>query len=64
MDAHVHLVWEGTAKDPMYETVRDGNYLNFAKGVSSAEKSLKERGNGLYAIWAVMMIARFLWQEL
>ena len=41
MDAHVHLVWEGTAKDPMYETVRDGNYLNFAKGVSSAEKSLK-----------------------
>ena len=39
MDAHVHLVWEGTAKDPMYETVRDGNYLNFAKGVSSAEKS-------------------------
>ena len=28
-------------RDPMYETVRDGNYLNFAKGVSSAEKSLK-----------------------
>lgn len=41
MDAHVHLVWEGTAPDPMYETVRDGDYLNFAKGVASAEKSLK-----------------------
>lgn len=41
MDAHVHLVWEGTAPDPMYETVRDGNYLNFAKGVASAIKSLK-----------------------
>lgn len=41
MDAHVHLVWEGTAPDPMYETIRDGNYLNFAKGVASAVKSLK-----------------------
>ncbi len=41
MDAHVHLVWEGTAPDPMYETLRDGNYLNFAKGVASAVKSLK-----------------------
>ncbi|MGN0987629.1 MAG: amidohydrolase family protein [Otoolea sp.] len=41
MDAHVHLVWEGTAPDPMYETVRDGDYLNFAKGVSGAIKSLK-----------------------
>lgn len=41
MDAHVHLVWEGTAPDPMYETKRDGDYLNFAKGVASAVKSLK-----------------------
>ena len=41
MDTHVHLVWEGTAPDPMYETKRDGDYLNFAKGVASAVKSLK-----------------------
>lgn len=41
MDAHVHLIWEGTAADPMYETIRDGNYLNFAKGVANAEKSLR-----------------------
>lgn len=41
MDAHVHLVWPGTSPDPMSETIKDGNYLNFAKGISNAEKSLK-----------------------
>lgn len=41
IDAHVHLIWEGTSADPMSDTIRDGNYLNFAKGVASAAKSLK-----------------------
>ena len=38
---HVHLVWAGTSPDPMSDTIRDGDYLNFAKGISNAEKSLK-----------------------
>ncbi len=41
MDAHVHLVWSGITPDPMSETIKDGDYLNFAKGISNAEKSLK-----------------------
>ena len=41
MDAHVHLIWTGITPDPMSETEKDGNYLNFAKGISNAEKSLK-----------------------
>ena len=41
IDTHVHLVWEGTSADPMSDTVRDSNYVNFAKGVASAQKSLK-----------------------
>lgn len=41
MDAHVHLVWAGTSPDPMSDTVKDGNYYNFARGISNAEKSLQ-----------------------
>lgn len=41
MDAHVHLVWSGVSPDPMSETRKDGNYLNFAKGISNAERSLR-----------------------
>lgn len=41
MDAHVHLMWEGTSPDPMSDTVRDGDYYNFARAVSGAYKSLK-----------------------
>ena len=41
MDAHVHLVWSGVSPDPMSDTIKDGNYLNFARGISNAELSLK-----------------------
>lgn len=41
MDAHVHLVWDGTSPDPMGDTIKDGNYVCFAKGVRGAMDSLK-----------------------
>lgn len=41
MDAHVHLVWDGTSPDPMGDTVKDGDFLCFAKGVAGAEDSLR-----------------------
>lgn len=41
MDAHVHLVWQGTSPDPMADTVRDGDFLCFAKAAGNALKSLK-----------------------
>ena len=41
MDAHVHLVWDGTSSDPMQDTVRDGDFLCFAKAVAGAMDSLK-----------------------
>ena len=41
IDAHVHLVWDGTSPDPMTDTERDGDYLCFAKGVMGAYNSLK-----------------------
>lgn len=41
IDAHVHLVWDGTSPDPMQDTVRDGDFLCFAKGVAGALASLK-----------------------
>lgn len=40
IDAHVHLVWDGTSPDPMSDTVRDGNYFCFARGVRGAYDSL------------------------
>lgn len=40
-DAHVHLVWDGTSPDPMGDTIKDGNYVCFAKGVRGAMDSLK-----------------------
>ena len=43
MDAHVHLVWDGTSPDPMGDTIKDGNYVCFAKGVRGAMDSLKAR---------------------
>ncbi len=41
MDAHVHLVWDGTSPDPMGDTVRDGNYICFARGAAGAMDSLR-----------------------
>lgn len=41
MDAHVHLVWDGRSPDPMQDTVRDGDFLCFAKAVAGAMSSLK-----------------------
>lgn len=41
MDAHVHLVWDGTSPDPMTDTIRDGNYICFARGAAEAMDSLK-----------------------
>ena len=41
IDAHVHLVWDGTSTDPMGDTIRDGDYVCFARGVRGAMDSLK-----------------------
>lgn len=41
MDAHVHLVWDGTSPDPMGDTIKDGNYICFARGAAGALASLK-----------------------
>lgn len=41
MDSHVHLVWDGTSPDPMGDTVHDGDFLCFAKGVAGAMASLE-----------------------
>ena len=41
IDAHVHLVWDGTSPDPMGDTVKDGDYICFARGVAGAMDSLR-----------------------
>ncbi len=41
IDAHVHLVWDGRSPDPMSDTVRDGDFICFAKGAAHANDSLK-----------------------
>lgn len=41
IDAHVHLVWDGTSTDPMGDTILDGDYVCFARGVRGAMDSLK-----------------------
>lgn len=41
MDAHVHLVWDGASPDPMSDTVKDGDFICFARGVRGAYDSLK-----------------------
>lgn len=41
MDAHVHLVWDGTSPDPMGDTVKDGDFLCVLKGAKGAMDSLQ-----------------------
>ena len=41
IDAHVHLVWDGRSPDPMTDTVVDGDFVSFARGVENALLSLK-----------------------
>lgn len=41
IDAHVHLVWDGRSPDPMSDTVRDGDYICFARGVAHSLDSLR-----------------------